>query len=302
MHQIKSKFLFFFFAIFLFSCAFVAVVESGFLKQSLEVKDGRIFVQKPTFVQQDRNIIRIERDVPFGDNATVRASNHDVYLWPSLDDREKELIRSAFEQIHRRTCLRFNELDYKPWYHAERWSEGKPYILIRKSKKFSGYSDNNIENVNRRSLIYLSEKSFSTEHNVNTSRGLIMEQLVKFMGFREEFLRADASSYIQPINANKRPPGPSSPPVFSNEQLMWPFDPESITIPATAREWFKLSVYCKGRQNSDIGAAQRAGILTRWDAVKLNSMFCPDQVGNADPRMGPCVVPRKQRNSNPGNN
>uniref|UniRef100_A0A914HR59 Peptidase M12A domain-containing protein n=1 Tax=Globodera rostochiensis TaxID=31243 RepID=A0A914HR59_GLORO len=206
--------------------------------------------------------IRIEREI--GENATVRAFHHDVYLWPSLDDREKQIIRAAFEQIHRRTCIRFNELDYKPWYHAERWAEGKPYIVIRKSKKFSGYSDNNIENVNRRSLIYLSEKSLSMEHNTNTSRGLIMEQLVKFMGFREEFLRPDAPSYIQPIAGNKRPPGPSSSPAFANEQLMWPFDPESITVSAGAREWFKLSVYC--------------GI---W--------------------MGPCVVPRKPRNSNTGN-
>nr|CAD2175654.1 unnamed protein product [Meloidogyne enterolobii] len=202
-----------------------------------------------------------------------------------------------FIQIHRRTCIRFSELDYKPWYHAERWAEGKPYIVIRKSKKFSGYSDNNIEDVNRRSLIYLSEQSLNSQ-NVNNSRGMVMEQLLKFMGYREEFLRPDAPSYIQLITDNNSKNTQQllkNSPKFSNEQLMWPFDPESITIPSTAREWFQLTIYCQARRNSDIGAGQRAGLLTRWDAVKLNSMYCPQAVGYADPRMGPCVVPRKPK-------
>uniref|UniRef100_A0A1I8B945 Astacin domain-containing protein n=1 Tax=Meloidogyne hapla TaxID=6305 RepID=A0A1I8B945_MELHA len=226
---------------------------------------------------------------------SIRPASHDVYLWPSMTEHEKTVIRDAFIQIHRRTCIRFSELDYKPWYHAERWAEGKPYIVIRKSKKFSGYSDNNIEDVNRRSLIYLSEQSLNSQ-NVNNSRGMVMEQLLKFMGYREEFLRPDAPSYIQPISDNsKNSQLPKNSPKFSNEQLMWPFDPESITIPSTAREWLQLTIYCQARRNSDIGAGQRAGLLTRWDAVKLNSMYCPQAVGYADPRMGPCVVPRKPK-------
>lgn len=61
-----------------------------------------------------------------------RTSHQDVYLWPSLNEHEKTVIRDAFYQISRRTCikfvsceggksnniLRFNELDYKPWYHS----------------------------------------------------------------------------------------------------------------------------------------------------------------------------------------
>ncbi|KAF7640263.1 Astacin domain-containing protein, partial [Meloidogyne graminicola] len=223
---------------------------------------------------------------------SIRPASHDVYLWPSMTEHEKTIIRNAFFQIHRRTCIKFNELNYKPWYHAERWTEGKPYVVIRKSKKFSGYSDNNIEDVNRRSLIYLSEQSLNIQ-NINNSRGMVMEQLLKFMGYREEFLRPDAPSYIQPIISDNSIP--KNTPKFSNEQLIWPFDPESITIPSIAREWFQLTIYCQARRNADIGAGQRTGLLTRWDAVKLNSMYCPQSVGYADPRMGPCVVPRKPK-------
>ncbi|KAL3096058.1 hypothetical protein niasHS_005817 [Heterodera schachtii] len=229
-----------------------------------------------------------------GVGTTFRTAKQDVYLWPTLSDHEKLIIRDAFHQIHRRSCIRFNELNYKPWYHHERWSEGRPYVVIRKSKKFFGYSDNKIEEVNKRSLIYLSEKSLNVENVGNSSRGMVMEQLLKFMGFREEFLRPDAPSYLKPIPASGRPSPPSTQPKFSNEQLMWPFDPESISMPALAREWFKLTIYCQARQDADIGAGQRSGILTRWDAIKLNSMYCPKQVGYADPRMGPCVVPRKK--------
>uniref|UniRef100_A0A915N530 Uncharacterized protein n=1 Tax=Meloidogyne javanica TaxID=6303 RepID=A0A915N530_MELJA len=213
---------------------------------------------------------------------SIRPASHDVYLWPSMTEHEKTFI-----QIHRRTCIRFSELDYKPWYHAERWAEGKPYIVIRKSKKFSGYSDNNIEDVNRRSLIYLSEQSLNSQ-NVNNSRGMVMEQLLKFMGYREEFLRPDAPSYIQLITDNNSKNTQQllkNSPKFSNEQLMY----------LIKKEWFQLTIYCQARRNSDIGAGQRAGLLTRWDAVKLNSMYCPQAVGYADPRMGPCVVPRKPK-------
>jgi hypothetical protein len=83
------------------------------------------------------------------------------------------------------------------------------------------------------------------------------------------------------------------PPNFSPEQLNWPFDPESVSMPSAARNWYDLTVYCPARNKTDIGAGQRAGLLTRWDAVKLNSMYCPDKVGFADPKKGPCVLHRK---------
>uniref|UniRef100_A0A914RE69 Uncharacterized protein n=1 Tax=Parascaris equorum TaxID=6256 RepID=A0A914RE69_PAREQ len=37
---------------------------------------------------------------------------------------------------------------------------------------------------------------------------------------------------------------------------------------------------------------QKLCVLSRWDAIKINSTYCPSQVGYADPRYGPCVVPR----------
>ncbi|CAI4224633.1 unnamed protein product [Auanema sp. JU1783] len=79
---------------------------------------------------------------------------------------------------------------------------------------------------------------------------------------------------------------------FHPIQLQWPFDPESITIPVWARERYRLTQYCPGRNDPDIGAGQRVGLLTRWDTIKLNSMYCPNQIDEADPRRGPCVVPR----------
>ncbi|CAD5210520.1 unnamed protein product [Bursaphelenchus okinawaensis] len=220
-----------------------------------------------------------------------RTAHQDAYLWPSLSDRDKNVIRDAFHQISRRTCIKFEELEYKPWYHADRWQEDKPYVVIKKSKKFSGYTDNNIEDVTQRSLIYLSEKALN-EPNFNNSRGMVMEQLLRYMGYREEYLRPDAASYIQP---QKKIKIKKAIPSYSEEQLQWPFDPESITIPSQARNWYGLTLYCNGRENKDIGNGQRAGLLTRWDAVKLNSMYCPHRVGFADPTRGPCVVKRKNK-------
>lgn len=69
-------------------------------------------------------------------STSIRQAKHDVYLWPNLNKQEKKTIRDAFHQIHRRTCIRFNELDYKPWYHADRWRENKAYVVIRKSKRW----------------------------------------------------------------------------------------------------------------------------------------------------------------------
>lgn len=219
---------------------------------------------------------------------TFRIANQNVYFWPSLTDSEKNTIRSAFYQISRRTCIQFNELDYKHWYHADRWVEETSYVIIKKSKKITGYSDNLIEGVSKRSLLYITETALNYKA-VNQSRGMVMTQLLRFMGFREEHLRPDAPSYIQrnikKIDKNEKP-------IFSAEQLQWPFDPESISIPSYVRNTYKLTIYCTARENSNIGAGQRAGLLTRWDAVKLNSMYCPERVGFADPRFGPCVRPR----------
>ncbi|KAI6216454.1 Metalloendopeptidase [Aphelenchoides fujianensis] len=228
-------------------------------------------------------------DVDFDEERySERTAHQDVYLWPSLSGHEKTVIRDAFHQIRRRTCINFNELDYKPWYHADRWEADKPYVVIRKSKKFTGYTDNKVEDVAQRSILYLTERALN-EANFNNSRGIVMDQLLRFMGFHEEFLRPDAISYLRPLDHVhlKRRPN------FSPEQLNWPFDPESITIPSAARRWFELTVYCPARRQSEIGAGQRTGLLTRWDAVKLNSMYCPRRVGYADPRKGPCVVHRR---------
>ncbi|KAI6183676.1 Metalloendopeptidase [Aphelenchoides bicaudatus] len=208
----------------------------------------------------------------FEERYTQRTAHQDVYLWPSLTEQEKTVIRDAFYQIARRTCIKFNELDYKPWYHSDRWEYDRPYVVIRKSKKFTGYTDNRVEDVAQRSLLYLTDTALNGA-NFNHSRGLVMNQLLRFMGYREEYLRPDAVSYLRAVH--DLPPKPT--PNFSPEQLNWPFDPESISIPSPARLWFDLTVYCTARQRSEIGAGQRAGLLTRWDAVKLNSMYCPQK-------------------------
>ncbi|VDN24978.1 unnamed protein product, partial [Gongylonema pulchrum] len=153
---------------------------------------------------------------------------------------------------------------------------------------FSAYSDNKIEDVATRSILYLTDKALNYP-TYNHSRGLVIDQLIRFLGFRPEHLRPDAPSYIQPIRELLILPNPN----FLSAQLQWPFDPESVSVPAQARDWYELTIYCPARDKRNIGAGQRAGLLTKWDAVKLNSMFCPDRVGAIDPRYGPCVVPRK---------
>lgn len=75
-------------------------------------------------------------------------------------------------------------------------------------------------------------------------------------------LRPDASSYIQ-LNKKEALKGQEKMVKFSNEQLQWPFDPESITIPSNAQKNHHLTIYCQTRANGDIGAGQRTGLLTR---------------------------------------
>ncbi|KAH7695238.1 Protein C01F1.5, partial [Aphelenchoides avenae] len=122
------------------------------------------------------------------------------------------------------------------------------------------YSDNKIEGVVQRSLLYITDNALNA-HSYNVSRGMVMAQLLRFMGYREEHLRPDAPSYIQRIDQDEDVQ--RSVPRFSNEQLQWPFDPESITIPPTLRNHYGLTIYCPTRRNSDIGAGQRVGLLTR---------------------------------------
>ncbi|CAJ0581826.1 unnamed protein product, partial [Mesorhabditis spiculigera] len=221
----------------------------------------------------------------------VRTPNQVVYFWPSLTDPEKTLLRDAFWQIQRRTCLRFEEQEYKPWFHADRWDAARPYILVRKSKKYAAYSEGTVESTVGRTILYVSEASFNM-NSYNHSRGAIMDQLVRFMGLKREIYRPDAPSYIQPIGAGQTL---SRAPQFHAAQLEWPFDPESITVPLWARDIYTLTEYCPARNSADIGAGQRVGLLTRWDTIKLNSMYCPGQiVADADPHRGPCVVPRQK--------
>ncbi|KIH44768.1 hypothetical protein ANCDUO_25204, partial [Ancylostoma duodenale] len=52
-------------------------------------------------------------------------------------------------------------------------------------------------------------------------------------------------------------------PAFQPAQLMWPFDPESVTIPLWARDKYRLTQYCPARNDVDIGAGQRVGLLTK---------------------------------------
>lgn len=84
---------------------------------------------------------------------------------------------------------------------------------------------------------------------------------MQYLGFREEYLRPDAPSYIEQINKDENTN--VNKPVFSAEQLQWPFDPESISIPSYIRDSHTLTVYCTARTNTNIGAGQRSGLLTR---------------------------------------
>ncbi|VDM96119.1 unnamed protein product [Thelazia callipaeda] len=218
---------------------------------------------------------------------SVRLAHQTVYFWPTFTSLEQQVLRNAFQQIARWTCVNFEEKVYVPWYHGDRWIEGKSYVIIRKSNNYMAYTDNKIENVAIRSILYITDRALNYPV-FNQSRGMIIDQLLRFLGFRPEHLRPDASSYIQPVGKLTDSPRPD----FLQAQLQWPFDPESVSIPTDAVKWYELSIYCPARSNNNIGAGQRAGLLTKWDAIKLNSMFCPHMVKHVDPRYGPCVVPR----------
>lgn len=77
---------------------------------------------------------------------------------------------------------------------------------------FLAYVDKKIEDITNRSLIYLSDGALNHK-DFNTSRGMVMAQLLDFMGmvmltinssfltlgYKEELLRPDAFNYILPI-------------------------------------------------------------------------------------------------------
>ncbi|KAF8362432.1 hypothetical protein PRIPAC_89355 [Pristionchus pacificus] len=236
-----------------------------------------------TFVNNDVNSIMGDPE-----RSTVRHANQLIYFWPSLSEFEQDVLRDSFKQISRRSCIKFEEQPWQPWYHADRWEPDRPYVIIRKSRQYAAYTDNKLEGGVQRTILYISQNAFE-QNSYNQSRGAVMDQLVRYMGMRKELLRPDASSYVKD-NVDRAAPAT---PRFHPAQLSWPFDPESITVPLSARKSYSLTEYCPARNDADIGAGQRVGLLTRWDAIKLNSMYCPQEV-EADPRRGPCVVPRKK--------
>uniref|UniRef100_A0A0N5A738 Astacin domain-containing protein n=1 Tax=Parastrongyloides trichosuri TaxID=131310 RepID=A0A0N5A738_PARTI len=222
------------------------------------------------------------------DKKSFRIAKQQIYLWNNINQNEKTTIIGAFKQIERRTCLRFKILNYKPWNYPENIRSNMSYGIIMKSNKFYGYIDKEVGNKSLRSTIYLSNRGLH-HLNKNIARGIIMDQILKYMGFKEEYLRPDASSYIKEFR-----PYPKKRFVqFSDEQLDWPFDPESVTMPYDSPKYMKPTIYCPGRQQKTFGAGQREGLLTIWDAVKINAMYCPNRVINVDRRKGPCVIARK---------
>uniref|UniRef100_A0A183DG77 Peptidase M12A domain-containing protein n=1 Tax=Gongylonema pulchrum TaxID=637853 RepID=A0A183DG77_9BILA len=46
---------------------------------------------------------------------SIRTAHQTVYFWPSLTDHERHVLRDAFNEIKRRTCINFEEKDYQPW-------------------------------------------------------------------------------------------------------------------------------------------------------------------------------------------
>uniref|UniRef100_A0AC35U3W0 Peptidase M12A domain-containing protein n=1 Tax=Rhabditophanes sp. KR3021 TaxID=114890 RepID=A0AC35U3W0_9BILA len=218
----------------------------------------------------------------------IRRSEQQIYFWPNLVESEKRLIRDAFKQIEKRTCLKFRILGRQPTFNPEKKHASLAYAVIMKSDKLYGYVDKEVKNV-ARSVIYLTVKALSNK-NYKTARGMIMSQLLMYMGYKEEFLRPDAVSYIKEIRTYPK----KRKVIFSNEQLNFPFDPESITMPFNSPYYFKTTMYCKARTNKSLGAGQREGLLTIWDSVKINAMYCPHRIAHVDPKRGPCVVPRKR--------
>ncbi|PAV63952.1 hypothetical protein WR25_18784 [Diploscapter pachys] len=182
-----------------------------------------------------------------------------VYFWPNLTDEEKTI-------------------PYKKWYDGERWNSDQPYVLIRKSRNYAAYSDAKVESIVQRTVLYISQDAFE-KGTYNHSRGEVMDQLVRYMGIKRELARPDAPSYIQPLGAVPL----VAEQWISPEQLQWPFDPESITVPLWARDKYSLTQYCPARSDADIGAGRRVGLLTKWDVVKLNSLYCSERVVSADP-------------------
>uniref|UniRef100_A0A0K0FCL8 Astacin domain-containing protein n=1 Tax=Strongyloides venezuelensis TaxID=75913 RepID=A0A0K0FCL8_STRVS len=219
---------------------------------------------------------------------SFRTANQVIFLGPNINTNEKEIILSAFRQIERRTCLRFNVLEFKKLPRHGMPNSHKSFGVIMKSNRFYGYIDREISKYQLKSTIYLSNRGLH-HSNKNTARGIIMDQILKYMGLKEEYLRPDAPSYIKEFR-----PYPKKREVqFSDEQLDWPYDPESVTMPFDSPRYMKPTIYCPGRIQKSFGAGQREGLLTIWDAVKINSMYCPNRIVNVDRRRGPCVVARK---------
>uniref|UniRef100_A0A0K0E4F0 Astacin domain-containing protein n=1 Tax=Strongyloides stercoralis TaxID=6248 RepID=A0A0K0E4F0_STRER len=224
----------------------------------------------------------------YNNKKSFRTASQYIYIGPNINKNERRTILSAFKQIERRTCLKFYILEFKPWQQPDMWSSNKSYGVIMKSNKFYGYIDKEIEKGSIKSTIYLSSRGLH-HPNKNTSRGIIMDQILKYMGYKEEYLRPDALSYIKEIR-----PYPRKRVVqFSNEQLDWPYDPESVTMPFDSPKYMRPTIYCTGRSRKSFGAGQREGLLTIWDSVKINSMYCPSRIINVDKRRGPCAVARK---------
>ncbi|CAD6200317.1 unnamed protein product [Caenorhabditis auriculariae] len=52
-------------------------------------------------------------DAPSFDDKILRKPSQKVYFWPSLDNFERSVLRDAFSQIGRRTCVQFIEQSRK---------------------------------------------------------------------------------------------------------------------------------------------------------------------------------------------
>lgn len=129
---------------------------------------------------------------------SFRTASQYIYIGPNINKFERKTILSAFKQIERRTCLKFHILEFKPWLRSDMWNSNKSYGVIMKSNKFYGYIDKEIGKELIKSTIYISNRGLH-HPNRNTSRGIIMDQILKYMGYKEEYLRPDAISYIKEI-------------------------------------------------------------------------------------------------------
>uniref|UniRef100_A0A914X9X8 Metalloendopeptidase n=1 Tax=Plectus sambesii TaxID=2011161 RepID=A0A914X9X8_9BILA len=209
-------------------------------------------------------------------------------------------MREAFSEFKQKTCIEFREEDWVPWYHWKRWESESPYVIIRKSKRVNLLAESKLDEKLNRTLMYMSENSLNQPSD-SLSRGIALHELGHILGLTHEHQRPDAIKYITVAASSELSHDTAiiSHEHASEDELVWPFDPMSVTIytpTENAKYHFSLTPLCSDVKQSEIGKGKIEGRLTYWDAVKINSLYCPDQVAfDANRRAPPCQGSKKAK-------